>query len=164
MRAMSPTVQQPAGPVAGPVGSPAEMSALFREIRQDAKAERDELEAKMKTEHKAEMATIRAEVEKIRAELAPQELISAEQLAALQARLESLHSAQLLADEEFFALEDLCADYIEMQTAAGGVLTQEIVYSSPASAAARLAKLVGVSEGIASDAGFARQARRKFPP
>ena len=69
----------------------------------------------------------------------------------------------LKADEEFFALEDLCADYIEMQTAAGGVLTQEVVYSNPAfGEAVKLAKLIGVSEGLASDAGFARQARRKF--
>ena len=108
---------------------------------------------------------MRAEMEKMRADLAPappRDVVSAEQLAALQARLERLHSAQLLADEELFALEDLCADYLEMQTAAGGVLTQEVAHSSPASAAARLAKLVGVSEGLASDAGFARQARRKF--
>ena len=133
------------------------MSALFREMRDDAKQER--------AEHKAEMQEMRAEMEKMRADLAPappRDVVSPEQLAALQARLERLHSAQLLADEELFALEDLCADYLEMQTAAGGVLTPEVAHSSPASAAARLAKLVGVSEGLASDAAFARQARRKF--
>ena len=133
------------------------MSALFREMRDDAKQER--------AEHKAEMQEMRAEMEKMRADLAPappRDVVSPEQLAALQARLERLHAAQLLADEELFALEDLCADFLEMQTAAGGVLTPEVAHSSPASAAARLAKLVGVSEGLASDAGFARQARRKF--
>ena len=134
------------------------MSALFREMRDDAKQER--------AEHKAEMQEMRAEMEKMRADLAPappRDVVSPEQLAALQARLERLHSAQLLADEELFALEDLCADYLEMQTAAGGVLTQEAVYRySPAGAAARLAKLAGLSEGLASDAAFARQARRKF--
>ena len=55
------------------------------------------------------------------------EWISAGQLAALQTRLKSLHSSQLLTDEEFFALENLCADFLEMQTVAGGVLTHEVV-------------------------------------
>ena len=165
---MSPTVQP-----TGLVTSPAEMSALFREIRQDAKAERDELEtkskaerdeleAKIKAEHKAEMDQMRADIEKLKP-APPQELISAEQLAALQARLESLHAAQLLTDEEYFALEDLCADYLEVQTFAAGVLTQEVVGSNPAyGEVAKLAQLIAVSEGLASDAGFARQARRKF--
>ena len=182
---MSPTTQQ-----GNAIVSQAEMSTLFQamredaqEARQDAKDQRAEHKAEMlqhqaehkaeiqhqKAEHKAEMTQMRAEMAKMRDELRaeltpapPQELISADQLAALQARLESLHAAQLLTDEEFFALEDLCADFLEMQTAAGGVLTPEVAHSSPASAAARLAKLVGVSEGLASDAAFARQVRRKF--
>ena len=81
--------------------SPADMSALIkdirqdaREIRQDAKAERDELESKLKAEykvemqqqkmeHKAELDTLRAEMAQLRGELTPapaQELVSAEQL------------------------------------------------------------------------------------
>ena len=174
------------------LASPADMSALIkdirqdaREIRQDAKAERDELESKLKAEykvemqqqkmeHKAELDKMRAamearhtaELERLRAELTPapaEELVSAEQLAALQARLESLHAAQLLTEEEFFALEDLCADFLEVQASASGVLTHELVYSNPAfGEAAKLAQLIVVSEGLASDAGFARQARRKF--
>ena len=146
--------------------SPVEVSASFKdlayflvEIRQDAIVERVDLEAKLKAEHKAEM-------DKLRAELTPapaQELVSAEQVAALQARLESLHAAQLLSDEEFFALEDLCADYLELQGSTVGVLSQDLVCSSAAyGVAAKLAKMVVVSEGITSDAGFARQARRKF--
>ena len=156
------------------LASPADMSALIKDIRQDAKAERDELESKLKAEHKAEMqrqiaemeARHKAEMDTLRAELTPapaQELVSAEQLAALQARLESLHAAQLLTDEEFFALEDLCADYLEVQTFAAGVLTQEVVGSNPAyGEVAKLAQLIAVSEGLASDAGLARQVRRKF--
>ena len=157
--------------------SPVDMSALIKDIRQDAKVERDELESKLKAEykvemqqqkmeHKAELDTLRAEMAQLRGELTPapaQELVSAEQLAALQARLESLHAAQLLTDEEFFALEDLCGDYIELQQSTVGVLSQDLVCSSAAySVAARLAKVVGLSEGLASDAGFARQARRKL--
>ena len=159
-------MQAPLVQHAGPIGSPAELSALFTEIRQDARAERDEFEVKMerqRDEAKAEMEKLRAE---IRAELTPapaQELISPEQLAVLQARLESLHAAQLLSDEEFFALEDLCADFLELQGSTVGVLSQDLVCSSAAyGVAAKLAKMVVVSEGITSDAGFARQARRKF--
>ena len=159
-------MQAPLVQHAGPIGSPAELSALFKEIRQDARAERDEFEVKMerqRDEAKAEMEKLRAE---IRAELTPapaQELISPEQLAVLQARLESLHAAQLLSDEEFFALEDLCADFLELQGSTVGVLSQDLVCSSAAyGVAAKLAKMVVVSEGITSDAGFARQARRKF--
>ena len=159
-------MQAPLVQHAGPIGSPAELSALFKEIRQDARVERDEFEVKMERqldEAKAEMEKLRAE---IRAELTPapaQELISPEQLAVLQARLESLHAAQLLSDEEFFALEDLCGDFLELQGSTVGVLSQDLVCSSAAyGVAAKLAKMVVVSEGITSDAGFARQARRKF--
>ena len=156
------------------LASPADMSALIKDIRQDAKAERDELESKLKAEHKAEMqrqiaemeARHKAEMEKLRAELTPapaQELISSEQLAALQARLEKLHAAQLLSDEEFFALEDLCADHVQAQASTVAVLSQDLVCLTAAyGATAKLAQLVGLSEALASDAGFARQARRKF--
>ena len=93
----------------------------------------------------------------------PQEAVSAEQLAALQARLEAVHQANLLTEEELFALEDLCADYAELKTISVGVMTKEMVLASLApEAAATLYKLVGVSEQIAGDAAFARQARRKF--
>eukprot|EP01043_Picozoa_sp_COSAG02_P033922 COSAG02_NODE_2342_length_9101_cov_78.830038_3_plen_135_part_00 len=116
----------------------------------------------------AEMSTLAeysAEMEKLRAELTSRskQLISPEQLSALQSRLERLHAQELLQQDEFFALEDLCADFLETQTAAGGLLTHEIVYSAPAFAdVAKLAKLIGVSEGIDSDTSFARQAKRKF--
>ena len=159
------------------LASPADMSALIKEIRQDAKVERDELESKLKaemqqqkSEHKAEMqqqkAEHKAEMEKLRAELTPapaKELISSEQLAAIQSRLEKLHAAQLLSDEEFFALEDLCADHVQAQASTTAVLCRDLVCSSAAyGATAKLAQLVGVSGALASDAGFARQARRKF--
>ena len=174
------------------LASPADMSSLIkdirqdaREIRQDAKAERDELESKLKAEykvemqqqkmeHKAELDKMRAdmearhtaELERLRAELTPaptQELISSEQLTAIQSRLEQLHAAQLLSDEEFFALEDLCADHVQAQASTNAVLGRDLVCSSAAyGATAKLAQLVGLSGALASDAGFARQARRKF--
>ena len=161
---MSPTTQQ-----GNAIVSQAEMSTFFQAMREDAQEARQDAKDQ-RAEHKAEMTQMRAEMAKMRDELRaeltpalPQELISAEQLALLQARLESLHAAQLLTDEEYFALEDLCADYLEVQTFAAGVLTLEVVGSNPAyGEVAKLAQLIAVSEGLASDAGFARQARRKF--
>lgn len=43
----------------------------------------------------------------------PEDAVTNEQLAALQERLESLHGAQLLGDEERDALEDCLADFID---------------------------------------------------
>ena len=58
-------------------------------------------------------------------------------------------------DDEVFALEDIVADYIAL-----GLVTAEM--ASAHAAAAKLLQLVRLSEGIASDGSFARQARRKF--
>jgi hypothetical protein len=44
-------------------------------------------------------------------------------------------------------------------------LTRQVIYGAPGhgyAVAVRVHKLIGVSEGLASDATFARQARRKF--
>ena len=179
---------QDGGGGGGPRGSFADMIAFMREERehmkqtmdeqrQEAKAERLELEAKLDEQRReteqqrAEMearaeqhrAEMRAEMKQQRQELTPSEAISAEQLATLQARLESVHQAKLLSDEELFVLEDICADYAELKTISTSVMTKEMVFASPAlEAAATLYKLVGVSEQIVGDAAFARQARRKF--
>ena len=94
----------------------------------------------------------------------PKELVSAEQLAALETRLDAMHEARLLSDDELFALEDICADYLELKTSTAGVLTQELACANPRGAAAwaKLAKMVVLSEGTASDPRCARQLRRKF--
>ena len=150
--------QTDAGFASAPAASLAQMSTFF-EAQLRIQREHDE---KTRHEMMAQVKRAEAQVEALREEKY-QQVISDDELAALQQRAAKLHAAQLLADEELFALEDLCADYLEMQTAAGGVLTQEAVYRySPTGAATRLAKLAGLSEGLASDAAFARQARRKF--
>ena len=74
-----------------------------------------------------------------------------------QERLEQLHAAKLLADDEQFAVEDLCADYMELQASVpnGGSLTQDMIYTAVGhshTAAAKLHKLVRLSDGMASDA------------
>ena len=88
----------------------------------------------------------------------PKEAVSEEQVTALQARLEALHSARLLSDGERDTIEDTIADYLELKAALGRVTLENAHASEGAS---RLLKLVGLSEGIAADGAFARQARRK---
>ena len=100
-------------------------------------------------------AEMEAKLEQMREELTPRPAVTAQQLAALQSRLEAIHAAKLLTDDELFALEDICADFITL-----GTVTAEVVATS--GAAAKLVQLVRVSEGIRPDSGFARQARRKF--
>ena len=132
----SPTEHSDVGP-----GTLAEMAALIREIQRETK-------------------------EAVRAELAaavPKALISAEQLASLQARLEAVSAAGLLSEEESFALGDICGDYLELQAGTQTVLTKEVVYSASGNgfgAAVKLAKMIGLSAGIAADENFVRQVRR----
>ena len=111
-----------------------------------------EVEGKM--EAKLEMALAK---QREHAPAQAQELIPAPQLAALQRRLEALHSAQLLSEEELHTLEDLCADYLALKPSATVGFTPELI-----SVAATLSKLISLSEGMAADGSFARQARRKF--
>jgi hypothetical protein len=145
-------------------------------VRQEAKLERAELEAALK----AEMEKQRQEMEKQRQELvaalkaetalAP-EIISEEQLKALQDRFDALHAAKLLTDAELFALEDVIADFLELR-ASVGTITFDMAFVSHAdyagtpsqtfSVAAAMHKMVSLSAGLASDAAFARQLKRKF--
>ena len=124
--------------------------------------EREHMEAKLEEQRqetekqRQETAQLRLEMEK---RLAPKEVISAEQVDAVTARLEALHAAQLLSDEELFALEDCMADFIEAQ-ASYDVVTMEAVNANRA--IGRVHKLVALGEGMPSDAMFARQLRRKF--
>ena len=91
--------------------------------------EREHMEAKLE-EQRQETEKQRQETAKLRLEmekrLAPKGVISAEQVDAVTARLEALHAAQLLSDEELFALEDCMADFIEAR-AAVDVVTMETV-------------------------------------
>ena len=78
---------------------------------------------------------------------------------ARAARLEGLHAAQLLSDDELFAAEDCVADFLEAK-ASFDVVTLNVVNASRAAGKAH--KLVVLSEGVPKDAMFARQLRRKF--
>ena len=133
---MSPASQSPVT-----AGSFAELSAFFRE----------EMELKL---------------EQLRKELAPTEAITAEQLAAFQARLEALHTAQLLSDDELYALEDLIGDFCDLrESVAPQVLTLEMARATPGDSFAvvgKLRKLAAAAETFTADAALARQLRRRL--
>ena len=102
---------------------------------------------------------MQSKVEQVEEKLTPVAAITGEQIASLGARLEALHGAELLSDEELFTLEDTVADYVELQSSMG-VITLEAAHAIRV--ADKLVKLVALSEHIAADGAFSRQARRKY--
>ena len=100
---------------------------------------------------------------------APRELVSDAQLETLERRLEALHAAKLLSDDDFGCLEDCVADGIEamadcdaLTRAAVQHLRTYLILSNPV--VSKLHKLIVLSEKMPQDGMFARQARRKFGP
>ena len=143
-------------------GSFSEMVCFMREEREHTEARLAAQEAKLEVQ--------RHETEKLRQEMfesqlqaaqaaMPHEVISTEQVDALMARLEVLHSAKLLSDDELFALEDMITDFAEARAALGAV-TMEVVHTNHA--AGKVHKLLSVSEAVPRDTMLARQLRRKF--
>ena len=86
--------------------------------------------------------------------------ISADELTELQARLERLE----LPDETKFEIENLLCDYLEIQTEAGGAITSATVLVGAASThtVGTMHKLVGVSQGLVSDATLSRRLKKQF--
>jgi hypothetical protein len=89
------------------------------------------------------------------------EAVSVEQLVALQARLEVLNAANLLADEEMFAIEDAIAGFSDLRQSLLQQ-AQTVTVHCTSEEAVKLLRIVGASETFSSDAAFARQLRRKF--
>ena len=98
----------------------------------------------------------RLQIEELKA---PQEAISAQQVETPTARLEAMHAAKMLSDDELFAVEDCVADFVEAR-ASCEVVTMETVNTNRAVGKAH--KLVALAEAMSGDAMFARQLRRKF--
>ena len=156
-------MQQSPQPIAlqpqAPSGSFAELATFMKEqqqllLEQQKEAKRNLEQAKREMEGKFEQQ--RQQMERL---AAPKEAVSAEQVGGLTARVHALHAAQLLSDDELFAVEDSIADFIEV-TAACEVVTLETANTNPV--VGKLHKLVALGEGMADDAMFARQVRRKF--
>ena len=107
-------------------------------------------------EQRQQLQEQRQQIEELKA---PQEAISAQQVEALTARLEAMHAAQMLSDDELFAVEDCVADFVEAK-ASCEVVTMETV--NTVRAVGKAHKLVALGEAMPGDGMFARQLRRKF--
>jgi hypothetical protein len=148
------------------------MRSEFKADKQQMQQQLAAMEMKMEQQRvatTAQMEAQRLENDKLRAaaaetrvEAAVQEIVSAKgcvsegQLETLQTRLDALHEAKLLTDDEVGALEDCVADYIDCCVSLNPAATEIGV------AAERVKKMVGLSEGMGKDGMLARQLRRKF--
>ena len=118
--------------------------AVQTERDAQAKAEKAELEAKFE-----------AKLEKLRSDAKPEaasEAVLDEQLEAFQERLQSLHSAKLLTEDELCNLEDTIADCIEVCPTAD---VEERTVD-------KTLRMLRLSEKMKVDSSLARQLRRKF--
>ena len=137
-----------------------EMSA-FVELADKMQARTEDKIDRMREEMKAERAEMKAEKEELRRELTPAVVVADGQVQALEARLEALHAAQLISDDELFVLEDCIADFLEAKATFGlELVTAEV--ASAHRAVGKVHKLVVLSEGVPRDPMLARQLRRKF--
>lgn len=123
-------------------------------LRQEMEARLEANDAKMDKQRQEFEAQLEAQREAMKP--APPPTISDDQIAALQARLEGLHDAELLTEEQLDQLEDIVMDYVEAK--ASSVACSVEVYAT----AARLSKMVAVSEAVGTDRVFARTAWRRF--
>ena len=168
--------------------------SLLREERMEAKAERLEAEAKAEqartefakaiaaerqamqlkleswqAEAKTEREAFSAQVEQLQAQVDAAVQVRARseerQLAALQARLESMHGAKLISDDELARIEDAISEFIvEGETARSGA-SGERANGGPGpigGGGGEVSKLMMLSERMAGDAAFARQLRRRL--
>ena len=149
---------------------------LLREERETAERQRQEVEAKLekqreeseakleeqrrhterqRQESEAKAERLRLEMEKRLHDTKPRratEAIAEGRLEALQARLQTLHEAKLLSEDDLSRLEDTIADCIE-------VLPTADEHERSVERTVRMSQL---SEKMAVDASLARQLRRKF--
>ena len=156
-QSFTPSMQQLASVPTAPAVQTTDDVSLVRLLLEREERMRLEMEAKAA----AEKDELRQEIQQMREHImkppAPPAgpAISKQQIAALQARIESLRTQELLTDDELYALEDLCADYLAL-----GLVTLDMAHMNEV--ALKVIAMNRVSEGQAGDAAFARQARRKF--
>ena len=79
-------------------------------------------------------------------------MIDGDQITALQSRLQSLHEAKLLTEDEMFFLEDAIVDCVEVLPTACASLPE----------VQKVKKMMLISSQVGSDSALARQLRRKF--
>ena len=117
----------------------AELSGFLEIIQQQA----DRMEAKLDQQRMDAEAKLGQTEAKLQAQLLSR--IQEQEIVALQARLENLHTAKGISDEELFAFEDIIADALEAPDDDD-----------------RVSRMVALSARMVADASFIRQLRRKF--
>ena len=126
--------------------------SLLREERETAERQRHEMETKLDEQRQE---TCKQQVREVQLASA-MSCVSEAQLGLLQTRLDALHQAKLLSDDEIGALEDCIADYIDCRSSLSPAAAEIGV------AAEKVKKMVGLSEGMGKDGMLARQLRRKL--
>jgi len=142
--------------------------SLLREERETAQHQRHDMETKL-DKQRQEIQQVRHDMEtkldeqrhetckqQVREVASAMSCVSEAQLELLQTRLDALHQAKLLSDDEISGLEDCIADYIDCCSSLNPA-TVEI-----GAAAEKVKKMVGLSERVGKDGMFARQLRRKL--
>lgn len=145
-----------------------EVEAQRRELEAKLEAQRQEMENRIEAQReeverlrdeklevqRQEMEALRQEMERLRDVAKPQRAsntIDDESLDALQSRLQELHAAQLLSEEELGVIEDTIADCIDvLPTAMSTDLTVD-----------KVVKMINLSSKMKSDTSFARQLKRR---
>jgi hypothetical protein len=141
-----------------------EAEAKLEEQRQQTEARRQEMErlredafqSKLREQALRQTEQQRQEIQQVREVASARSCVSEGQLELLQTRLDALHQAKLLTDDEIAALEDCVADYIDCRSSLNPVAAEI------GAAAEKVKKMVGLSEGIGKDGMLARQLRRKL--
>ncbi len=109
-------------------------------------AQRQDYEAKLEVkrqDYEAKLKVQRQEVDRLKAE------------QTFQARIEALHKAKLLSDEELYKLEDAIFDNLDETVGEDGGVHDGRGY-------AKMVSLFRLSERVANDATLARQLRHKY--
>ena len=137
----------------------ARMEARMDKQAAEAKVEMDEQRRHMEQQRRdtdQQTEQQRQEVQQLREIASAKGCVSEGQLEMLQTRLDALHQAKLLTDDEIGALEDCVADYIGFRSSLNPTVTDIGVVAE------KVKQMVGLSEGIGKDGMLARQLRRKF--
>ncbi len=127
-----------------------EMETKLDEQRRETQQVRHEMETKLDEQRQE---TCKQQVREVASAMS---CVSETQMELLQTRLDALHQAKLLSDDEIGALEDCIADYIDCRSSLSPAAAEIGV------AAEKVKKMVGLSEGMVKDGMLARQLRRKL--
>ncbi len=158
----------PSGPLPDDVGMVGSLAQLFafmeqqqrmqmeRQVQFEAQQEKQQAKFEALLEKRdAQAKAEKAELEQRLKDAIPPaaaDVISDEQLGALQDRMQALHAAKLICEEELLQLEDIIADCIEaLPTADVRELSVE-----------KTMRMLRLMEKMQGDASLARQLRRKL--